>query len=260
MAIPSRTRRLRAALALVLIVAAGLATRLLLPFSTGRDVAGDALYALAAYAGVVVLIPRLHPGLVALAAGGWCVLVELLQLTGAPRAWGEVFPPAALVLGSGFDARDLAVYAVAVLGAAAADVAATLRRLPWERERGHAGHSMPGTEGTRMAASSVPAPIAAFIDATNAGDSDAFLAAFADDAVLSDWGRVYRGRDAIADWDRTDNIGKRSHFELIDIASGAGTDTYVVTLTVNGDGYNGTGPMTITVSGDRISRLTIAPE
>src|SRR3546814_6019806 len=93
-----------------------------------------------------------------------------------------------------------------------------------------------------MARSSLPAPIAAFIEATNAGDTDAFLAAFTEDAVLSDWGRVYRGRDAIADWDRTNNIGKRSHFDLVDVVPTAGADTYVVTLTVSGDGYNGTGP------------------
>src|SRR3546814_16216767 len=110
-----------------------------------------------------------------------------------------------------------------------------------------------------MARSSLPAPIAAFIEATNAGDTDAFLAAFTEDAVLSDWGRVYRGRDAIADWDRTDNIGKRSHFDLVAVVPTAGADTYVVTLTVTGDGYTGTGPITIRVSGDRTTPLTTAP-
>lgn len=254
-----RSRRLRAAVLLVLIVAAGLATRAL-PGSMARDVAGDALYALAAYTGLVVLLPRRHPLLLTLVAGGWCVLIEIFQLTGLPARWEAVFPPATLVLGAGFDARDLAVYVVAVLSAGAVDLAARRRRLPGSRRKGHPGQSTPGTEGTRMTSSSVPAPIAAFIDATNAGDSAAFLSAFTEDAVLSDWGRVYRGREAIADWDRTDNIGKRSHFELVDVAPGAGAGTYVVTLTVSGDGYNGTGPMTITVADERISRLTIAPE
>src|SRR3546814_14648081 len=84
-----------------------------------------------------------------------------------------------------------------------------------------------------MARSSLPAPIAAFIEATNAGDTDAFLAAFTEDAVVSDWGRVYRGRDAIADWDRTDNIGQRSRFDLVECVPTAGADTSVVPLKVS---------------------------
>lgn len=111
-----------------------------------------------------------------------------------------------------------------------------------------------------MTVTPLPAAIAAFIDATNAGDDEGFLAAFTDDAVLSDWGRVYRGRGEIAEWNRTDNIGKRSHFDLVGIEPGAAADTFVVTLTVAGDGYNGTGPMTFSLSGGRISRLTISPE
>jgi ketosteroid isomerase-like protein len=111
-----------------------------------------------------------------------------------------------------------------------------------------------------MTSTPLPPAIAAFIDATNAADTDAFLAAFTDDAVLSDWGRVYSGREEISEWNRTDNIGRRSHFDLVDIAPGPAAGTYVVTLTVSGDGYNGTGPMTITVSQGRISRLIIAPD
>jgi len=32
-----------------------------------------------------------------------------------------------------------------------------------------------------------------------------------------------------------------------------------VVLTVTGDGYNGTGPLTFTLDGDRIARLVISP-
>jgi hypothetical protein len=36
-------------------------------------------------------------------------------------------------------------------------------------------------------------PVRAMLDATNAGDSQAFLATFADDATLVDWGPTFRG-------------------------------------------------------------------
>jgi hypothetical protein len=100
--------------------------------------------------------------------------------------------------------------------------------------------------------------IARMIEATNAGDSDAFLAAFTDDAYLEDWGRGYTGRAEIADWDRTDNIGKRAHFEAAGVR---GDDrAQVVTMVVSGGGFNGTGDIAFEVSGDRISRMIIAAD
>jgi len=35
------------------------------------------------------------------------------------------------------------------------------------------------------------------VEATNRGDGEAFLDAFADDAVLDDWGRTFTGRSEI---------------------------------------------------------------
>ncbi|WP_232665183.1 nuclear transport factor 2 family protein [Pseudonocardia sp. TRM90224] len=105
----------------------------------------------------------------------------------------------------------------------------------------------------------VPAALQAFIDATNNGDSEAFVAAFTDDAVLDDWGRVVHGHEGVASWNRTDNIGVRSHFELVGIEPTDSPDRVVATLKVSGGGYNGTGPMTFEFRGDRIARLVIAP-
>jgi hypothetical protein len=107
----------------------------------------------------------------------------------------------------------------------------------------------------------LPGPIQAFIDTTNAGDVDGFLKTFAADAYLNDWGRGFTGRAGVASWNKTDNIGKQAHFELVDFQTGEGNDTernYTVTLKVSGNGYNGTGPMEFTVRGDLISRLVIS--
>ncbi|WP_019179530.1 nuclear transport factor 2 family protein [Microbacterium yannicii] len=106
----------------------------------------------------------------------------------------------------------------------------------------------------------VPSPIAAFIDATNTGDSDAFVAIFAEDGSLEDWGRIARGRDGIRDWDRTDNIGKQSRFELVDITEEAPHDTFLVHLKVSGNGFNGTSPFRFTLRGDLIESVEIVPD
>ena len=103
-----------------------------------------------------------------------------------------------------------------------------------------------------------PAPIQRMIDATNAGDTDAFISTFTDDAFLTDWGREFHGRDGILSWNQTDNIGKRSRFEAVR-TTGNGPH-YVVTLTVTGDGYNGTSDITFEVDGDQISRLIISAD
>ncbi|MEZ2329312.1 nuclear transport factor 2 family protein [Mesorhizobium sp. RCC_202] len=55
-----------------------------------------------------------------------------------------------------------------------------------------------------------PDPIRRFVETTNAGDTQAFLDTFTDDAFLSDWGRDFRGCDGISRWNQSDNIGVQS--------------------------------------------------
>ncbi|MEU4480563.1 nuclear transport factor 2 family protein [Micromonospora sp. NPDC023966] len=109
-----------------------------------------------------------------------------------------------------------------------------------------------------MSSTSIPAPIQTFIDATNRADSEAFVAAFTDDAYLNDWGREFHGRDGVRSWDRTDNIGVQSHFELVGIEAGTEPDSYVATLKVSGNGFNGTGPMTFRLRDGLIASLRIS--
>jgi len=104
----------------------------------------------------------------------------------------------------------------------------------------------------------LPAAIQTFIEATNRGDSEAFVAAFTEDAYLNDWGREFRGHDGVRAWNHTDNIGVRSHFELVSAEPGAAPGSYTVTLTVTGDGYNGTGPMSFELRDGRIASLRIS--
>jgi hypothetical protein len=113
-------------------------------------------------------------------------------------------------------------------------------------------------EDRAMSTTDIPAAIQAFIDSTNRGDSEAFTAAFTHDAHLDDWGRKFTGHEGIRDWNRTDNIGVREHFEFLGIEPGSSPDSYVVRLTVTGDGFNGTGRMTFQLRDGLIASLRIS--
>ncbi|WP_314146009.1 nuclear transport factor 2 family protein [uncultured Leifsonia sp.] len=104
----------------------------------------------------------------------------------------------------------------------------------------------------------LPEPIRRFIDTTNAGDTEGFVATFTDDAYLNDWGREFHGHDGVRSWNRTDNIGKNSHFDVVSIREGAEPDNYIVTLKVTGDGFNGTGPMNFHLRGSQIASVRIS--
>ena len=93
-------------------------------------------------------------------------------------------------------------------------------------------------------------------DATNRGDSEAFLDAFAADGVVDDWGRTFTGRDEIAGWNDRENIGVHSHIEPGDVTRVG--DAFKVGVTVSGDGYNGGGAFTFTLAPDgRVARMVI---
>jgi hypothetical protein len=103
----------------------------------------------------------------------------------------------------------------------------------------------------------LPNPVRAMIDATNAGDSEAFVACFTDDAYLEDWGRGFTGHDGARSWDASDNIGKRAHFEPEGVRRDG--EDWIVTLRVSGGGFNGVSDFRFTLDGDLISRMVIAP-
>ncbi|MDQ1122553.1 DUF2809 domain-containing protein [Microbacterium trichothecenolyticum] len=131
-------RRVVALGALVVVVAAGLVVARVLPDAVATDVAGDALYAVALYAALVVVWPRGRCAVRAAVAATWCAGIELLQLTPLPRDLAAHVPPVALVLGSGFDVRDLVVYALAIGAAAVLDARVSALLFP----RGKATHDV----------------------------------------------------------------------------------------------------------------------
>jgi hypothetical protein len=109
-----------------------------------------------------------------------------------------------------------------------------------------------------MSDTSLPPAIREFVDATNRGDSEAFVAAFTDDAYVNDWGREFHGREGVASWNETDNIGRQSHFEVHGIVPGRKPEQYLLTVTVSGNGYNGPGTFTFDLRDGLIARFLIA--
>lgn len=114
----TRTRVAAGAAAAVILVA-GLAVRAV---TTGAfaKYAGVALYAALVYALLVLVLPHWRPLWTALAATGFCWLVEFAQLTPYPADLSARSRLARLVLGSTFHWPDLFWYVVGIAATAAA--------------------------------------------------------------------------------------------------------------------------------------------
>jgi hypothetical protein len=101
----------------------------------------------------------------------------------------------------------------------------------------------------------MPPPVAAAIDAANANDFEAFIACFASDGVVDDWGREFRGPDEIRAWSDREFIGARVSLEVTEVNRRNGTT--VVTATVGGDGFNGPSHFKFQVEAERVVRMSI---
>src|SRR6185503_1864522 len=83
----------------------------------------------------------------------------------------------------------------------------------------------------------LPAPVTAALAAANAHDIEAFLATFTPDGVVDDWGREFRGADAIRGWSDNEFIGVDVTLDVTDVTTEGGATT--VTAEVGGRGFNG---------------------
>jgi hypothetical protein len=107
----------------------------------------------------------------------------------------------------------------------------------------------------------IPAPVAAYIAATNAFDADALIGCFAEGALVNDQLRDYWGLDAIKAWAKREIIGDKVTMVVVEVVQHF-EDT-IVTAHVDGD-YDKTGlpgPLALafhfTVVADKIVRLII---
>jgi hypothetical protein len=106
--------------------------------------------------------------------------------------------------------------------------------------------------------SDLPPPVAEAFAATNDRDLARFVAAFADDGVIDDWGREFRGHEEIAEWSRRESIGVEQTFSITEVRTGDGREV-VVLADVGGGGFNGPSTFTFRLApdGSAIERMAI---
>jgi hypothetical protein len=103
--------------------------------------------------------------------------------------------------------------------------------------------------------SDMPQPVAALIEAANSGDTEAFLASLTEGAVVDNWGREYRGGDAIRGWSDSEFIGVDVSLEVTAVERRG--ETITVTAMVGGKEFNGPSHFALELGDDRVSRMTI---
>ncbi len=81
-------------------------------------------------------------------------------------------------------------------------------------------------ERTTMSVTLPPALHSA-VNAINAGDEDAFVAAFSPLGIINDWGRTLTGTDGVRSWARSDAIGAQARMAVLEAATTANT-THIV--------------------------------
>jgi ketosteroid isomerase-like protein len=103
--------------------------------------------------------------------------------------------------------------------------------------------------------SDLPGAVTAALAAANAHDTDAFLATFTPDGVVDDWGREFRGADAIRGWSDREFIGVAVTLEVTGVETDGSTTT--VAAEVGGRGFNGPSHFAFALDGDLVARMTI---
>lgn len=101
----------------------------------------------------------------------------------------------------------------------------------------------------------IPTAVQRALDAIDQLDADAFVAAFAPDGYVDDWGRKFQGPDRIRSWSDGEFIGKNVTFTGTTVAT-PGNPVTVLTQ-VGGDGFNGPSHFTFDVEGDHLASMTI---
>ncbi|HEY4369623.1 MAG TPA: nuclear transport factor 2 family protein [Steroidobacteraceae bacterium] len=103
-----------------------------------------------------------------------------------------------------------------------------------------------------------PAVINAFVNAVNAGDTEAFLALFAADGAVDDWGSRYVGREQIRTWSDRELIGANATLKIR--SSQQHGNAASVLVEVGGDGFKGPSRFAFTLNGELVREMKITAD
>lgn len=103
----------------------------------------------------------------------------------------------------------------------------------------------------------LPAPAQAMVDAINAADTDAFVAAFAPDGFVSDWGTVKAGADGIRSWAGSDAIGAGARMTVLSAETDG--DTTRIRFGWSSRVFNGESDGVFVVADGVLASFTIPP-
>lgn len=88
-------------------------------------------------------------------------------------------------------------------------------------------HLPPHQQERTIMSVTLPPVLQSAVDAINAGDEGAFVAAFSPDGIINDWGRILTGTEGVRSWARSDAIDAQARMTVLEAATTANT-THIV--------------------------------
>jgi len=102
----------------------------------------------------------------------------------------------------------------------------------------------------------IPQPVADLIDAVNGHDEEAFLDFFTADGFVDDWGRTFRGREAIDGWSGREFIGSDGTLTVQSVTTSE-SGNVVVVGDWRSNHANGLSRFEFALEGDQVASMTI---
>ncbi|MBN9156166.1 MULTISPECIES: nuclear transport factor 2 family protein [unclassified Microbacterium] len=108
-----------------------------------------------------------------------------------------------------------------------------------------------------MSGFALPAAVQRMVDAINAADTEAFVAAFTPEGFVSDWGTVKTGPEGVRAWAASDAIGAGARMTVLTAETEG--DTTRIRFDWRSSVFTGESDGIFVVSGDRLASFTIPP-
>ncbi len=108
-----------------------------------------------------------------------------------------------------------------------------------------------------MSEISLPTPVQVMVDAINAADTEAFVAAFTPDGFVSDWGNVKAGPAGVRAWADSDAIGAGARMTVL--SADTSGDTTRIRFGWSSRVFNGESDGIFVVRDGKLASFTIPP-